>query len=154
MKITSELTGKEYKTVEECLKAEEEFREKEREIAKKEAIKLNELTKNKKELAKAIEDADEKVNEANKLYEVAKQKAADILDKSNKEVEKILSEASKKVKEAEEEKLNALMKFNKEFGTYKTVITGEKAAEEYKKAVDRFNNSFNSVFKDFLRFWQ
>lgn len=149
MKITSELTGKEYKTVEECLKAEEEFKKKEIE-AKKEAVKLNELAKTKKELAKAIEDADEKVKEANKLYEVAQQKAADILDKSNEEVEKILSDASQKVKEAEEEKLNALMKFNKEFGTYKTVITGEKAAEEYKKAVDRFNNSFNSVFKDIL----
>lgn len=154
MKITSELTGKEYKTVEECLRAEEEFKlqelKKEKD-AKKETIKLNELAKTKKELAKAIEDADEKVSEANKLYEVAEQKVADILDKSNKEAQKVLDEAREKVKIAEEEKLNALMKFNKEFGTYKTVITGEKAAEEYKKAVDRFNNSFNSVFKDFLR---
>lgn len=149
MKITSELTGKEYKTVDECLKAEEEYKKGLEEKATTEAKKLNELGKEKKLLAKAIEEAEDKVREAENLYEVARQKAADILDESNKQVEKILSDAREKVKQAEEEKLNAVMKFNKEFGTYKTVITGEKAAEEYNKAVKRFDN----MFKDFMKFW-
>ena len=149
MKITSELTGKEYKTVDECLKAEEEYKKGLEEKSTTEAKKLNELGKEKKLLAKAIEEAEDKVREAENLYEVARQKAADILDESNKQVEKILSDAREKVKQAEEEKLNAVMKFNKEFGTYKTVITGEKAAEEYNKAVKRFDN----MFKDFMKFW-
>ena len=146
MKYYSEKLDKMFESEKELLDAEAQLQAKE--------LKAQQTEKTKKELAKAIENADEKINEANKLYEIAQQKAADILEKSNKEAKKVLDDAKEKVKQAEDEKLKALIEFNKRFGTYSKTITGEKAAEEYKKAVDRFNNSFESVFKDFLRFWR
>lgn len=149
MKIISELTGKEYNTPEECLKAEELYKKEQKKRADEESKKLSEISKQKKELANAIEDADKDLSEANKLYEVAKNKAAEILEKSNKEVRDILDSAKKLVKAAEEKKLNAVLKFNKEFGPYTTKYTGEKAAEEFNRSLKRFDN----IFDDFFKFW-
>lgn len=139
MRIYSDITKKFYDNVKACEEAESAF-EKEKENT----------GKRKKELAKAIENADTKLTEANKLYEAAKLRAADILEKSNKEVKEILDTAENEVKTAEQEKLNAVMNFNKEFGTYTTTLTGEKAAEEYNKSLSRFDNIIDSIFK---RFW-
>ena len=45
MIIVSELTGKEYKTVDECLKAEKDFRKKKEEEAKAKKVREEELDK-------------------------------------------------------------------------------------------------------------
>ena len=64
MKFLSEKTGKEYKTVEECLAAEKEFDEA---VAKEKARKEN-LTKERKERANEVEEAYKAVLEAQKAY--------------------------------------------------------------------------------------
>lgn len=136
MKITSEITGKEYPTVEACLKAEKVFKAEEEK-------KLANTSKRKKELASKVELADKQLSEANKLYEIAKTKATEILEKANKEVKEILTASKEQVKKAEEDKFNAVMEFNKEFGVYTTTVTGEKAAEELEKSLKRFDEIFS-----------
>lgn len=149
MRIISDITGLEYSSIEECEKAEKEYKTKQELKAKEEAEKTANISKRKKELAKEIDDASAKLEEANKLYEVAKSKAAEILEKSNKEVKDILDTASKEVKEAEKKKFEAILKFNKEFGTYTTTYTGEKAAEEYYRSIKRFDDIFKDIWKSF-----
>jgi dsDNA-specific endonuclease/ATPase MutS2 len=149
MKIISEITGKSYLSVEECLKAEAEYEKEQKKVQVEEEKRKNEISKEKRELSKAIEKAEEKVSEANKLYEVAKTKAAEILETSNKEVENILKAAKDEVKKAEQERLDAIMAFNKKYGNYTKTITGEKAAEEFNKSVGRLNNIFADIMKSF-----
>lgn len=138
MKIYSEITKNLYDTEKECLEAEKEFKR------EKDTAELS-----KKAAAKAIEDAQTKLDEANALYDAAKEKAAKMLEESNKEITKLLNDAESVVKKAEDEKLNAVLEFNKKYGTYKTTLTGEKAAEAYKRSLDRFNRTLSN-FLDFI----
>ena len=149
MRIISDITGKTYPSVEECLKAEQAYQAEQKKIKDELTKRQNEVSKEKKELSKAIELAEQEVSEANKLYEVAKTKAAEILEKSNKEVEDILKVARDSVKKAEQKRLDAVMAFNKKFGTYTTTVTGEKAAEEFNKSVSRLNNVFADIMRSF-----
>lgn len=64
MKIYSELTNKEYKTVDECLEAEKQFSEEKEKTAREKEL----LTQQRKEDAKQIEDAYKAIIEANKHY--------------------------------------------------------------------------------------
>lgn len=149
MKYFSEITNKQYDTPEECVKAEKEFKAQEKKLEEETSKRNAEISKDKKELAKAITDAETKLSEANKLYEVAQQKAADILEKSNKEVTDILETARTAVKKAEEEKLDAILNFNKKYGTYTTTYTGEKAVEEFNRSMSRFRRTVDSFLKNF-----
>lgn len=156
MKYFSEKLNTTFDTPEACIKAEKQFEEDQIKIkeelekaVKEKEKKEQELAKNKKEAAKAIEVATNKLDEANKLYEAAKEKAAIILDESNKEATKILDAAAVKVREAEEERLNAILAFNKKYGTYTTTLTGAQAAEAYKKSIRSLNDTVRSIFKNF-----
>ena len=142
MRYVSDKTGKTYNTLEEAVEAEKEF-DKEQETKSK---KLTETSKRKKELSKAIEEANKKVAEANKAYDVAKEQAAQILEEAKLEIKETMEAAEKEVKEAQEDKFNAVRAFNKEFGTYTTTITGEQAAEEFEKAIKKFNSMFHNMF--------
>ena len=70
MKIYSEKTNKEYKTVEECLKAEEEF---DKALALEKA-KKQQLWETKKARATEVEEAWKSLREANKRYVELKNK--------------------------------------------------------------------------------
>lgn len=133
MKYFSELLNKPFDTEKECLDAEAKYQQ------SKDAV-----SKRKKELSKAIEDADDKITEANKAYDIAREKAKDILEKTNKEITELLDKAEKAVTDAEQEKLDAVKAFTKEFGTYKVNLTGEKAVDAFNRSLNRFNNFFKS----------
>lgn len=145
MKYYSDILKKNFNTEKECLEAEKQHALKSNEESKKQT----QLSLRKKALAKEIDDADVKVTEANKLYDIAKDKARKILEDANKQAEKVLEEAEVKVREAEENKLKALQTWSKEFGTYSKTYTGQKALEEYKKSIERFNN-FSSILDHFF----
>lgn len=147
MKYFSEITKQTYDSPEECLKAEKNYKAEQKKKADAEATRLANISKEKKELARLVEDADARLTEANKLYEVAQNKAAEILEKSNKEVRDILDAAKKEVKAAEQAKLDAILAFNKKFGTYTTTYTGEKAAEEFNRSMNRFDNIFGNLIR-------
>lgn len=140
MRILSDITGKEYKTVEECKKAEEIFT---KEKQKKETAMQNE----KKMLAGKIEEADKKLKAANEYYDAAKAKAKDLLEKTNKQVREILGDAENQLKAAENAKYNAIIEFNKKYGAYKTEYTGEKAVEEFNKAMRLFEDPVIDFFR-------
>lgn len=131
--------GKDYASEKECIEADKKYEEelkakKDNELKKVEAEK-NAVATKKKEKAQAVEDARKKCAEATKLYQVAKKKAEDILREANKKAEEVLKEAAAKVEKASEERMNAVIDFNKEFGPYRTVLTGN-------DAIDAFNNDF------------
>lgn len=139
----SELTKETYSSPEACMEAEKNYKKEQADLEAKKSAS----TKRKKELAKSIEDADSKLTEANELYEVARQKAAEILDKSNKEAKQILDDAQDLVKQAQKNKLDAILNFNKEFGTYTTTYTGERAASEFNNTMRRFDDTFKFIWK-------
>lgn len=135
----SELTGKEYPTEKECLKAEAEYKRTRDERANEQA----QVSKRKKELSKEIQLAEDKVAEANKEYEIAKEKAKKVAEEADKQIEEIFSTAEAKVRDAEEHRLNCIQNWTKEFGTYNKIYTGKQALEEYEKAIARIERFFN-----------
>lgn len=135
MKYYSEVLKKVFDSIAELEKAEKSHKE-----------GLVKEAEGKKALATRIEQAGKEVDKAYEDYEKAKEKAAKVLEESNKNIETILNEAKDVIKKAEENKRDAIQKFNQRYGPYTTTYTGEKALNEFNKVVD-------SLSKDFLRFW-
>ena len=149
MKYISDLTGKTYDSAEECTKADEAYEQekkaKEEQKAKEQAL----ISKEKKELADAVDAANKKIEDAYTGLEEAKKKAREILENSYKEAERIISEAKKPVTEAEKEKRDAMIAYNKKYGTYQRVYTGEEAEKEFARINKYFNDSIRSLFDGF-----
>ena len=146
MKIYSEILNKMFDTEDECVKAEEEYQiEQERKEAEKKAA-VQAVSKEKKELASAVELAEEALNKAYDEYEIAKEEARKIMEESNKQMLEILNPARDKIKQAQKEKYNAISNFNKKFGLYTAQYTGEKALKEFRRASSWLTDVFNQFF--------
>lgn len=148
MKIYSdykELEGTVFNTVKDCQIAEAKV-DAEKAQAVEQARKA-EATKKKKELANAVSKADDAVAKAYSEYEIAKQEVRKILEESNTRMEKILGPAKSAVTKAENVRFEAIKAYNREFGPYQSVYTGERAEKE----LQRFNQQFNSTFNDLLK---
>lgn len=165
MKYYSEKLNRNFNTEKECLKAEKQY-EREKtyiknnkplnegqtaELVAKDKVNKSLVSKEKKEYADKITQAEKLLEQANKDYSIAQDKAAEILDKSNKEIKDLLDNAKAKVTEAERARRDALLEFNKKFGPYTAHYTGEKAIEEFNKAVTRFNEPIYDLFRYFWR---
>ena len=150
------LDGKEYQSEKECLiadkkyqaainaqkeKEEKEKRELEERLSKEKAA----LSARKKELAKAVEDSSEKLDQARKLYQTAKKRAQEILSNARKEADDIIGVAAKELDKASYDRMDAISKFNKEFGAYKTVITGNDAIDEHNILVNSVESFLRSL---------
>lgn len=149
--------GKEYFDIKTCLKADKEYDEKiaaEKLAAEKEKkaleVKLeqekNAISKRKKELSDAIELAEEKKVVAENLYDDAKKQADKILKEAKEKANGILQTAAKNLENASADKMKAIAAFNKEFGPYKTVVTGSKAVDDYNRIVNQINRIFDSFW--------
>ena len=103
------------------------------------------VVKRKKELAKNIEVAEKALEEAYAKFELAKSKCKKILEESNEQMCSIIDPASNDVRVAEMKKFEAISKFNEEFGPFRTMYTGDRAAREFDRAMDRFNSIFDSL---------
>ena len=147
MKYYSEILKVTFNTEKECLDAEAAHIKEQEQKLQATKRKAYTPTKRKKELAKQIEEAEQKLKEANNAYELASKNAAEILEKSNAEVKAILDIAKRSVKEAEKRRLEAILKFNEEFGTYSKTISGDEAIAEF----NRLQNRFESTIAKFLR---
>lgn len=143
------LDGKEYKTIEECMKADEAFEKAKKEAEAKEAEKKALISKQKKEKADAIKLAEEELNLAQVAYDKAEEKARELIAKAKEEARKIISEASKELKLASNKRYEAIAAFNKDFGTYTTTYTGKEALEEYNRFNRSINNLWNHLFSWF-----
>lgn len=163
MKIISEVTGKEYTTVQECVEAEKTFLAKQEAEKKAKALKeleektkLSALSAKKKELADKVEDENDKLDKAYEKYTEAKKQARAIIEEANKKAKELLEPIEKEIRDCKTAKFNALMDFNKQFGAYNVKYTGEKAEKEYnrflKERDDIWSNFFGkNIFDDFFK---
>lgn len=142
MRYYSDELKKLYDSEEDLVKAESEA---------KQTQKLAEESK--KTLAKNIECANARVEEAYEKYEQVKQQASDIIKEARDKVTNILTPAKKEIEDAEHAKAQAIQKFNSKYGVYTTTYTGDKAEKEYNRIVNHFNNIFKDAWKPFSWFW-
>ena len=149
MKITGE-DGKTYESVEECLKADQAFKEEQEKKALEASEKKTALSKKKKEMADAIQAAEESVSTALTEYDAAKGRAREIVANAEKEANAVLKEARDKYVEATGARWRAIKSFNDEFGTYTTTYTGRRALEEWNRALKATDEIIDSFFK---RIW-
>lgn len=114
--------------------------------AETEALLANQKTElTKKELSNAIEKAELKLDEAYKNYDAVREAAAKILDESNKQVEKMLKDAKQVITTAEQERADAIVQFNKQFGTYKVNYTGDRAKRESQRVNKMVEDLFSML---------
>ena len=104
-----------------------------------------------KELANAVEVADNQLKEAYANYESAKAKVEELSKKYLEEVDCILEPAKKTVKEAERARYEAIRKFNDTYGAYQVTYTGARAADEMMKAISNINGKARTLLRDM--FW-
>lgn len=97
-------------------------------------------TPTRKQLAIAVEAADEAVKEAYAKYEAAKAQVEELSKKYLEETDKILEPAKAAVKNAEQNRYEAIRKFNDSYGAYQVTYTGARAADELMKAINRINS--------------
>ena len=149
MKIISdfpELEGRTFNSIAEC-EAEESAVKKKRHAEKLEAKKL---TDRKKALANAVETADKAVKDAYDERAKVKTEVKSIIEECNSKIIKMLNEANKKVTDAETIKRDAILAYNKEFGAYQAVYTGERAEKELKRVVNQFDDFFVNAINRFI----
>lgn len=111
-----------------------------------------ETTPTKKDLADRVQECEEKVKEAYELYSVAEKKANELSKQYLEEVDKIMSPAKKAVKDAEAEKYKAIKDFNDAYGVYRVSYTGARAAEEFNRALRKFEDTHKWVDSIFTWF--
>ena len=139
--------GNEYKSVKACMEADKAY---DAAVAAREAEKQEKeksVSARKRELANAIEKAEEARLEAIQKYEAVKQKAEEIIAEAQEKAEKMLREEARLVKKASEAKAQAILDFNKEFGAYRIILTGNDALREVNQIVKNINDRL------FNRFW-
>ena len=66
-------------------------------------------------------------------------------------VDAILTPAKEAVKKAEEERYEAIRKFNNYYGAYQTVLTGDRAAKEMIRAINEINSIQRKIWNN--TFW-
>lgn len=132
MRYYSDTLKKFFDTEEQCLTAEQTDAQ-EKELAK--------VTKAK--LAKAVDDADKAVDDAYKGFSEAKDKVAELQKEYDNKVDEILNPAKDKVLSALNARREAIVNFNKKYGPYTTVYTGDKATNELSKLISNFNKMFS-----------
>lgn len=138
MKYYSEKLDKIYNTEEELNKAES---------AAEEEKALVEVTR--KDLAKKVDEANSRIEEAYENYNKAKIEAKKIADEAKQKIQEILEPAKKEIKGAEYAKVEAIKEFNSKFGVYTATYSGEKAVAEYNRLVSQFSNVFDNIWRPF-----
>ena len=138
MKYYSEDLKKFYDSEEELVSAEKEAQEK-RELAEV----------SRKEMAKKVDMANTRIELAYENYEDAKKQVNEIVEEAQKKIDEIIEPVKKEIKDAENERLEAIRDFNSKYGVYTETYTGDKAVEQYNRAVRHFNSIFENVWKPF-----
>ena len=149
MKILSEykeLAGQVFDTIEACAAAERAI-DKSRNEAKEQNAKVS---ARKKELATAVEVADKAVKDAYDAHSKAKEEVRQMLEATNKKMMDILAESEAKVTNAEVAKRDAILAYNKEFGPYQAVYSGDRAQRELDRVIKQFDNTFADIIRKFI----
>lgn len=145
MKYYSEKLNKMFDSEDELKKAEAEKVENTTTEEKEKTV----VSKAKKAEAEKVKLTDKEVDDAQENIRVVREKAQALIRKANSEAEVMLKEAYTKLSKAQEHRFEAVKEFNEKYGPYKTYYTGEKAYNEFQKALRYFDNIFDE-FKFFL----
>ena len=149
MKIISdykELAGQVFDSVEKCA-AEEAKIDEAREKAKKAATSV---ANRKKALTDKVDAAEKSVKLAYDQYNKAKEEVRKILEESNKKMNEILANAEGQVTKAESDRRDAIIAYNKEFGAYQAVYTGDRAQKEFDRIIKQMDNSLTDMIRKFI----
>lgn len=150
MKYFSEVLNKTFDTEDELVKAEEQYEVEQKEKEERANKERTLISKEKKAGADLIKKADDEVSIAQEKFNETKKEAQKILSDAYKKAEEMIRTSSKELSVAQEKRYKALREFNERFGPYTVSYTGEKAYNEFKKAVDYFNSMFNFTWNNWL----
>ena len=155
MKFYSEKLDQMFDSMEELIKAETPKKKRAKKDIPVQEVEnpVDQDTKEptRKELAAAVEQADEKVHAAYADYETAKIKVEELSKKYLEEFNAIIEPAKSAIKNAERERYDAIRRFNDSFGAYQVTFTGAKAAEELVKAMNNIDGRISKLFSN--SFW-
>ena len=149
MKYYSEVLEKFFDSSDALLNEEAKHLEK---IAKEEEVlakKRSAESNRKKELANAIDKCEEELDIAYKNLNTVKKECRELVKIYEDQMNEMLTPAEEAVKKAQENRLEAIRAFNKEFGVFKTTYTDERAQREMQRTAELFNNfwkKFNWMF--------
>lgn len=138
MKYYSEDLKKFYDSESDLLKAEDEAK-KQKDIAEN----------SRKEMARKIEEANDRIDRAYQSYDAAKKQVNDIINEAKKQVKNILDPAKKEISDAENDRMEAIKEFNEKYGVYTETFSGDKAVEQYNRVLNQFNSAFENFWKPF-----
>lgn len=138
MKYYSEYLKKFYDSESDLLKAEDEAK-KQKDIAEN----------SRKEMARKIDEANDRIDRAYQSYDAAKKQVNDIINEAKKQVKNILDPAKKEISDAENERMEAIKEFNEKYGVYTETFSGDKAVEQYNRVLNQFNSAFENFWKPF-----
>lgn len=138
MKYYSEDLKKFYDSESDLLKAEDEAK-KQKDIAEN----------SRKEMARKIDEANDRIDRAYQSYDVAKKQVNDIINEAKKQVKNILDPAKKEISDAENARMEAIKEFNEKYGVYTETFSGDKAVEQYNRVLNQFNSAFENFWKPF-----
>ena len=138
MKYYSEDLKKFYDSESDLLKAEDEAK-KQKDIAEN----------SRKEMARKIDEANDRIDRAYQSYDAAKKQVNDIINEAKKQVKNILDPAKKEISDAENERMEAIKEFNEKYGVYTETFSGDKAVEQYNRVLNQINSTFENFWKPF-----
>lgn len=118
--------------------------------AEDEAKKQKDIAENsRKEMARKIDEANDRIDRAYQSYDAAKKQVNDIINEAKKQVKDILDPAKKEISDAENERMEAIKEFNEKYGVYTETFSGDKAVEQYNRVLNQFNSAFENFWKPF-----
>ena len=150
MKFYSEVTKQLYDTEAELMAAESQVKCKPiKRMAKLEQSSGEQPAQipTKKQLAAKVEAAEAGVNEARANLELARQQAQELSKKYLEDIDAIMNPAKQKLQDAQKTRYNAIRAFNDAYGPYTATYTGEKAADEFARAVSDMTSFFPGLFR-------
>lgn len=142
MKFYSEVLEKVFDDVDTLNSEEAAYQKK---LAEQKA-KEDAITSRKKELAKAVEVADNELDAAYEAYEEAKKTCDEMREETKRLIAEIMEPATQIVKTAQAKRLEAIQNFNKEFGAFRTTYTGDRAQKEFERSLSSFDTLFKQLF--------
>lgn len=131
----SETLKKYFDSEEECIKQELIERNK-NEIKQKSVSVEEQKAESRKQAAKVVESAERAVSEA---YDELKKAE----DRARVAYKNIVNPAKERLQKAEEERLEAIIDFNKKFGVYTKRYTGQEANDEFLRSLKHIEDLFN-----------
>lgn len=142
MKYYSEELKKFFDSEKDLVSAEKEFKDKQL---------VAETTK--KEMARSVQECEDRVDKAYEAYHKALEEASKIREEAETHVKEVLDPAIQEIDKANAERARAIKNFNQKYGVYTATYTGEKAMKEYERVSKQFCDLLKIHFNPHTFLW-